>query len=88
MSSVIEFLASVGQDSDRRYLPLEEIVADAPEPIVRCAGNWALLREVIGASKVLCCDLSKSPGREEEEEEEPSRDDDEVTALTLARCAA
>jgi len=88
MSSVIDFLASVGQDSERRYLSLEEITADAPEPIVRCAGNWALLRDAIGATKVVCCDLSKSPNRQEEEEEEPSRDDDEVTLLIAVRSAA
>ena len=87
MSSVIDFLASVAQDAERRYLPLEEITADAPEPIVRCAGDWAVLREMIGATKIVCCDLSKSPGKEEEEDEEPSRDDDEVTALVVRSAA-
>jgi hypothetical protein len=86
MTRVIEFLASVGQDADLRYSSAEALTAIAPDAIVRCAGDWAALRDALGVTKIMCCDLSKAP-QEDEAEETPSRDDDEIVASSVRSAA-
>jgi hypothetical protein len=94
MSTVINFLESVGQDSKLRHAENGEVEAALAElqiegelQVAILANDRLAIERLLSARATICCGMAPGKKEEDEEEESPSKDDDEIRAITAARAA-
>ena len=94
MSTVINFLESMGRDATLRQAKSGEIEAVLAELQINrevqaaiLANDRLAIERLLNARAAICCGMAPGKKEEDEEEESPSKDDDEIRAVAPARAA-
>ena len=93
MHDVIRFLERLGQNSELRMQPLDEVLAtaqlDAAVTDAFGSADYRALETLLGAqANVFCGQHAPGDDEDDDEDDEPEEDDDEEDALKLHPAAA